>query len=346
MTIQIGNRTVGPGHPVWIVAEIGPNHSGSLRRAKRLVRAAAEAGADAVKFQAFLPADLTVNSRHPAYRLREGAWKGRTLWGLYSEALTPPSWFPELFALARELGLEPFASAFSPAAVRDLESLGVRVHKLASAEVSHEKLVEKMAATGRPVILSDGMATTLQLATALDRIGQENTALLHCVSGYPAEPWEYRLQLIRELASKTGQVVGLSDHTRGTLTAVAAVALGASIVEKHLMLEHWKYWKAPLDAGHSLDPGEFAHLVGAIRLTEETMALPPVMGRSPETGGQWRRRLVFRRALAKGETVTASELDVKRCGEGLEPDQGAEVFGRKLAVGIRGGDPVTEGVLI
>ena len=346
MSIQIGDRKVGPGHPVWIVAEISCNHAGSLRRARALVRAAAEAGADAVKFQLFKPRDLTVDSNHLGYRLANGPWAGKTLWELCEQAETPRSWVGELFELAERLGLEPFYSVFSPSAI-DLavRGLGVRVLKVASAEVPWLDLVHRCADTGLPVIVSDGMATAPQLAAALDLL-QGDGVLLHCVSEYPAPPESYRLQLLADLA-QTILPVGLSDHTLGHDVAVAAVALGACVVEKHLMLDRWHYGlRLPLDAGHSLTPGQFAEMVQAIRATEKAMSGPAILGRTEEAGAQWRRRLVFASGRDPGQLIRDHHVTVKRCGMGLEPERMGQVLGRRLAKSVERGDPVTTEVLV
>ena len=346
MSIQIGDRKVGPGHPVWIVAEISCNHAGSLRRARALVWAAAKAGADAVKFQMFDPGDLTMDSTHLGYRLAHGPWAGKRLWDLYRRAETPLWWLKGLFRLARGLDLEPFCSVFRPTGLAYAEiGLGVQVLKIASPEVSWPELVKECAATGLPVILSDGMATAPQLAAALDLL-QGDGVLLHCVSEYPAPPESYRLQLLADLA-QTILPVGLSDHTLGHDVAVAAVALGACVVEKHLMLDRWHYGlRLPLDAGHSLTPGQFAEMVQAIRATEKAMSGPAILGRTEEAGAQWRRRLVFASGRDPGQLIRDHHVTVKRCGMGLEPERMGQVLGRRLAKSVERGDPVTTEVLV
>lgn len=344
MTIRIGDRLVGPGLPTWVVAEVSCNHAGRLWRAKKLVEAAALAGANAVKFQMYTPGELTCDSEHAGYRLASGPWAGQRLWDLYERARTPTAWLPELFELARSWSLEPFCSVFSPGGVRFAAGiLDVNVLKVASAEVPHQRLISECAASNLPTILSDGMATTQQMAEALDQFdGGARAVFMHCVSSYPAEAGQYRLELIADtVGSGTTMPVGLSDHTTGPHTAVAAVALGASVVEKHLMLDRWQYWRPPLDAGHSVTPRQFAEMVKQVREVEAAMAQPALMGRDVRTGADWRRRLVFARALAGGSEVRRPHLAVRRCGMGAEPNNLPAIVGRQLAVSVEEGDPVT-----
>ena len=341
---EVGERKIGPGEPVFIVAEISCNHAGSLRRARALVRAAARAGADAVKFQAYTAREITCDSERPAYRIPRGPWAGRRLFDLYTEAATPYEWLPELFRLARDRGLYPFASVFGRPGLAAVRELRPALYKVASAEVTDAGLVEMIAGEGTPVVLSDGMATAEQLATALDILdGGDRAALLHCVSAYPAAPESYRLKLIRGLVeSGTTMPVGLSDHTRGSTVAVAAVALGASVVEKHLMLPRWRYWARPLDAGHSEEPRDFAATVEAIRKAEGAMRGPAEVGRSAKAGAAWRRRLVFAHGIGRGRVLTEADVMTRRAGLGLEPDRLRSVIGQRLTVDVRRGDPVVE----
>lgn len=338
--IEEAARWVGPGHPTFIVAEVSCNHAGSLKRARSLVYQAALAGADAVKFQVYTPGELTADSDRPAYRMKKGPWAGRRLWDLYQEAQTPSAWCPELFALARSLGLVPFASVFGPVGLSEVAPLNPSLYKIASAEVADPWLVEAVAKEGRPVIVSDGMATPRQLATALD-ILQEKGAMLHCVSAYPAKPGAYCLQLIRQLAP-TVLTVGISDHTPGVIAAPMAVAAGATIVEKHLMLPRWRYWRKPLDWDHSADPAAFAATVAGVRIADEMNCAPVRFGRPAEEGGPWRRRLVFLYDMRPGVKVTFDLMRTARAGDGMEPDEIEEVLGRKLTVYVKAGDPVVE----
>ena len=335
---------IGPGHPCFIIAEVSCSHVGSLRRAKQLIRDSAKAGADAVKFQMYGPWDMTLDVDHPAYRLKDTAWKGRRLWDLYEQARTPTGWFPELFELARSLGLVPFVSIFDPGHVSVTEALGMELYKIASCEVAWLDLVRAAAGTGKPVILSDGMASPKQLTAALEVVGDQ-AILLRCVSEYPAKPESYRLQNIRALAG-TGVRVGLSDHTTGTHTAVAAVALGACVVEKHIMSDHYWPWNQTLDKGHSVTPAAFGEMVRQIREIEAALILPARMGQPGAAGSSFRRRLVFRLDLDAGTVVDAeTDIAVVRCAEGWEPDWIDKIHGQTLRDDVERGDPVTAGVI-
>ena len=336
---------IGPGNPCFIIGEVSCNHAGSLRRAKALVRDCALAGADAVKFQMYSPRSMTMNVDHPAYRLTDTVWKGQHLWDLYTMAQTPTAWLKPLFALAREYGLVPFASVFHPDDVWYLDGLGAELYKIASCEVTWPALVREIADTGKPVILSDGMATPEQLGAALEILGGR-AILLRCVSEYPAKPESYRLQNIRFLAN-AGTRVGISDHTTGTHTAVAAVALGACVVEKHIMSRWYPPWNQTLDRGHSVTPKVFAEMVRQIREVEAALALAPRMGQPGQTGSTWRRRLVFAGPRKAGTILDpSSDIEVVRCSQGWEPELEERLRGKILATNVKRGDPVTAKVLL
>lgn len=338
--IEESGAKVGAGQPVYVVAEVSCNHRGSLHLARELVKAAAWAGANAVKFQAYTPDELTCNSSRPAYMMKEGPWRGRYLWDLYQEARTPLEWLPELFALARVQGLVPFASVFGLESLSTVAALQPSLYKVASAEVADLGFVELVASEGLPVVLSDGMATTMQIARALTTL-QEQAVLLHCVSTYPADLGQYSLPFIQQMAQS--QVpVGLSDHTVGTLMAPAAVAAGACMVEKHIVLPRWRYWPGarPLDWDHSIRSAGFLDMVGKVRLVEYSRQLPPQLGRPEGTAKAWRRRLVFAYDMDPGVKITADLLRTARAGMGWEPDRLEAVVGRKLTVQVQAGDPV------
>src|ERR1700676_2891464 len=235
---QIGERSVGPGHPVYVIAELSANHKQDIEQAKRIVHAAKEAGADAIKLQTYTPDTMTMRSHRECFLVQGGTlWDGRTLYDLYGEAHTPWEWQPKLEVLATELGLDLFSSAFDPSAVDFLETMGVPVHKIASPELVDLPLIQKMGRTGKPLILSTGMATLEEIEEAVGAAraaGATQIALLRCTSSYPASAEEMNLRSIPDLARRFGFPVGLSDHTPGIAVSVAAVALGASLIEKHL----------------------------------------------------------------------------------------------------------------
>src|SRR3990167_4608896 len=325
--MNIAGGEVGPGQPVFVVAEISCNHVGRLDLALRLIDAAAEAGADAVKFQAYTPDEMTVRSEHPAYRLTEGPWAGRTLWDLYTEAQTLREWFPALIERAKARGLIWFASVFGTESLAFLEGLGCPAYKIASAEVTDLELVRAVAATGRPVLLSDGMAADRRVLTAWDVMLESrpgySCAWLRCVSDYPADPASYSLASGGDWSENWG----LSDHTMTDTVAVAAGVLGACVVEKHLMLRVTEYGDGPaslpLDCGHSLTPPQFTAYVAAIRATE-------AMLRNTErkiSGSQWRRRLVFARDLPAGHVIGPDNVRTARCGQGRGPGEDVKGLG-------------------
>lgn len=341
--MRIGAHEIGRGHPVFVVAEIGPNHIGSYALATQLVREAAKAGASAVKFQVYTPDELTCDSDHPAYRMTSGPWKGRKLFDLYTDAMTPWEWMPPLMELADSLGMVAFASVFGPASLDYMESLGCPAFKIASAEVEDLDFVRLVASKGKPVILSDGLgreasnaATGVYARTTGDHSCQ-NVAVLRCVSAYPATPDSYGLEPARDELGDP--LPGLSDHTLGTETAVAAVALGACIVEKHLRLASYDYpqGERPHDYDHSIAPQDFASYVRAIRATE---AMVNGKGERGTDSEQWRRRLVFARDLPAGHVLTREDVRTARCGEGTHPNMVVCVLGNATPADVKAGDPV------
>src|SRR5256885_3448937 len=238
--IVIGRRSVGTGQPTYVVAEISANHRQKYEEAVKLVRAAMDAGADAVKVQTFTPDTITLRSDREDFRVEGGTlWDGRTLYDLYEEAHMPWEWQPKLKAVATDLGLDFFSSPFDPTAVEFLEKMSVPAYKIASFEIVDLPLIEKVAKTGKPMIISTGMATKEEIGEALDaarRAGADQIALLKCNSGYPSPPAEMNLGTIPDMHQVFGVPVGLSDHTLGIATPIAAVALGASFIEKHFTL--------------------------------------------------------------------------------------------------------------
>ena len=263
--VKIGNRFIGPGHPVYIVAELSANHRQDYDEAVRLIHAAKDTGADAVKLQTYTPDTMTIDIDLELFRHGKGSlWAGRTLYDLYTEAYTPWEWQPKLKKIANDLGLDLFSTAFDPSAVDFLEEMGVPVHKVASFEIVDIALIEKMARTGKPLIISTGMATLAEIEEAVQtarNAGATQIALLKCTSAYPAPPEEMNLRTIPHLAQAFDVPVGLSDHSLGIAVPVAAVALGACIVEKHFTLSRDD--TGP-DSAFSLEPREFKKMVTAI----------------------------------------------------------------------------------
>lgn len=341
-TIQIGKRKVGPGQPVFIVAELSANHNQHYERAVKLVHSAKNAGADAVKLQTYTADTLTIGSTQEWFRIKGGTlWDGRTLHDLYTEAYTPWDWQPRLKEIANELGLELFSSAFDPTAVDFLEQMGVPAHKVASPELVDIPLIEKMARTGKPLILSTGMATLDEIEEAVlaaQRAGATQIALLKCTSGYPAKLEEMNLRTIPALAAKFGVPVGLSDHTLGIAVPVAAVSLGACIVEKHFTLS--RATPGP-DSAFSLEPAEFAEMVQAIRVAEQALgAMRYGVGEDEAKTRAFRRSLFVVQDVKVGQEFTAANVRSIRPSAGLHPRHLPEVLGRTAARDIVRGTPL------
>ncbi len=341
--LEINGRLVGPGHPAYLIAEVSANHNRDFDRAVQLVRAAKEAGADAVKVQTYKPDTLTIPSDQEYFRIGGGTlWDGRTLYDLYGEGSMPWEWQPELKALAEKIGLDFFSTAYDPTAVDFLEDLGVPLHKVASFEVVDLQLIERMAGTGKPLIISTGMATLGDIEEAFEaarRGGAEQIAFLKCTSAYPAPPGSMNLRTIPHLAQAFGVPVGLSDHTMGPAVPVAAVALGASIVEKHLTLS--RDLPGP-DSAFSMEPEEFRVMVDAIRTAEKALGTV-AYGQTHEE----EKSILFRRSLfvvedmEAGEEFTDRTVRSIRPGHGLPPRHLKDVLGGRAACDIARGTPLS-----
>ncbi|MEE9288440.1 MAG: pseudaminic acid synthase [Bacteroidota bacterium] len=341
-TIRIGNRLVGESQPTFVVAELSANHGQEFDEAVRLVKAAKESGADAVKLQTYTPDTLTIQSEKEHFRISGGTlWDGRTLYELYGEAYMPWEWQPKLKDIAEDLGMDLFSSAFDPSAVDFLEEMGVPAYKVASFELVDIPLIEYIARTGKPMIMSTGMATLSEIDEAVraaKKEGATQIALLKCTSAYPAPPEEMNLRAIPHLEEAFGVPTGLSDHTLGIAVPVAAVALGACIVEKHFTLS--RDVPGP-DSAFSLEPQEFKAMVEAIRTVE--VALGKVCYGVSEREAKSR---VFRRSLfvvqdmKAGEMFTGENVRSIRPGHGLPPKYLKDVIGRRAGEDIKKGTPL------
>ena len=341
-TFSIANRPLGPGHPVYIIAELSANHNQDFDQAVRILEAARDAGADAVKIQTYTADTITMRSDRPEFQVKGGTlWDGRTLHDLYQEAFTPWEWQPKLKAIADGWNLPLFSSAFDSTAVDFLEAMNVPAHKIASPELVDIPLIEKMARTGKPLIMSTGMATIEEIEEALTAAraaGAQQIALLKCTSAYPAAPAEMNLRTIPEMARRFDVPVGLSDHTMGIEVPVAAVALGACILEKHLTLS--RDLKGP-DSEFSLDPKEFRNLVQAVRNAEQSLGTIyfGVSGREEATR-RFRRSLFVVADIQRGEIFTPETVRSIRPAQGLHPRHLPEVLGRRAARDLTSGTPL------
>jgi pseudaminic acid synthase len=339
---SIAGREIGPGRPVYVIAELSANHGGRYEIAAGIVEAAAEAGADAVKLQTYTPDTITIASDAAPFRQGDASlWAGRTLHDLYGEAYMPWEWQPRLKALAEGLGLHCFSSPFDPTAVDFLFKMNVPAFKVASFELVDLPLVRRMAATGRPLVMSTGMATEAEIdeaVAAAREAGATEIALLKCTSAYPSPPEALNLRAIPAMAERWGLPVGLSDHTMGEAVPVAAVALGACIVEKHMTLSHDN---ATPDAPFSLDPIEFKRMVEAIRVAEQAIAgdrLGPTAGEAESR--RFRRSLFVVEDVAAGEPLTEQNVRSIRPADGLHTRHLESVLGRRAAHDIARGTPL------
>lgn len=337
--LSVAGRQVGVGHSCYIIAELSANHGQNYDRAVELVHAAREAGADAIKLQTYTPDTLTINSRRPEFMIGSGTlWEGRNLYELYSEAYTPWDWQPKLKAEAERLGLHCFSTPFDDTAVDFLERIDVPAYKIASFELVDTGLLRKVAATGKPVIMSTGMATLCEIDEAvrtLRETGCEQLALLKCTSAYPAPPEEMNLRTIPHLAEAFGLPTGLSDHTLGIAVPVAAVPLGACIIEKHLTLrrEH-----GGPDAAFSLEPGEFKAMVDAVRIAEKAVGRVNYEITQKEAASRvFRRSLFVVKDVKAGEVFTRDNVRSIRPGYGLAPKHLDSILGRKSTCRIAKG---------
>ncbi len=340
--LTINGRRIGPGEPTYFVAEMSANHGGDFEVAKGILEAAKEAGADAIKLQTYTADTMTIHSDRESFRIGGGTlWDGRTLYDLYKEASTPWEWQPELKAIAEKLGIDLFSAAYDASAVEFLEEMGVPAHKVASFEIVDLPLIARMAETGKPILISTGLASWEEMqeaVTAARNAGATQVALLKCTSAYPSPLEEMHLRAIPEMREAFGVPVGLSDHSLAIEVPVAAVTLGACLVEKHFTLSR----EMPsADAAFSLEPEEFRAMVRAVRSVEAALGVA-----RPEIGPEEAKSRVFRRSLfvvhdvKAGERFSEENLRSIRPGDGLHPQHLKELLGRKAAVDIERGTPM------
>ena len=342
--IHIAGRVIGPGHPAYLVAEISANHHQQFDEAAALVRAAARAGADAVKLQTYTAETMTLDADGAVFRIGEGSpWTGRRLYDLYDDAQMPWAWHAPLQAIARAERIALFSTPFDGSAVDFLESLDMPAYKIASFELVDTALLRRVARTGKPVILSTGMATEDEIGEAVASLrdaGCREIALLRCASAYPAQPADIHLRAMQTLADRFGVVAGLSDHTLDPVVAVTAVALGGSLVEKHVTLDRSK---GGADATFSLEPRELTELVRQVRTAEQALGTSRTI---PGPTDAERASLAFRRSLfvvqdiEQGEAFTAANVRALRPGDGLPPKHLDTVIGRRAAAKIPRGTPL------
>jgi N-acetylneuraminate synthase len=345
MQLDIAGRAVGPGAPVYVIAELSGNHNGDIGRARELVLAAAAAGADAVKIQTYTPDTLTIDADTEWFRLGKGTlWADRNLYDLYAEAATPWEWHEELAAVAADLGLHLFSTPFDVTAVDHLAAMDVPVYKIASFELVDLELIRAAASRGKPLIMSTGMSTAEEIADALDAAREApGVALLRCNSSYPAPVEEMDLLTIPDMAARFEVPIGLSDHTLDDVASLVAVSLGACILEKHITLARAD---GGPDAAFSLEPAELTRWIGAVRAAEQALGDIRYGASTHEEASLVFRRSIFVVAdVAEGETFTRDNVRVIRPGYGMAPKQLPSVLGRVAARSIERGTPLTPDLL-
>jgi len=346
-SITIDGRLIGAEMPPYVIAEMSANHNGNIETAFKLIEAAKQAGADAVKMQTYRPDTITLNCDSDDFRIHGGLWDGRTLYDLYQEAHTPWEWHAPLFEHARKHGITIFSSPFDNTAVDLLEDLNTPAYKIASFEAVDIALIKYVASTGKPMIISTGMADAEEIQEAIDAArsgGCKELAVLHCVSGYPAPAEDYNLRTIPDMIQRFGLVTGLSDHTLDNTTAITSVAMGASIIEKHFTLD--RKGGGP-DDSFSLEPPELAALCKDSKTAWAALGRVDYGRKSSEQGNvKFRRSLYFVKDLKAGDVITADAVRSVRPGFGLAPKHFEELLGKQLFHDVVANSPVTSNIML
>jgi len=338
---EIDGRLIGDSEPPYIIAEISANHNGKIENAFDIIEMAKRSGADAVKMQTYTPDTITLNSKKPDFMINEGLWAGNSLYDLYAKAYTPWEWHAELFEHAKRQELTIFSTPFDFSAIELLEKLNAPAYKIASFECIDLPLVRAAASTGKPLIISTGMANESEINDAVEtalRFGSGELALLHCVSGYPAPAQEYNLLTLKDMREKFGVTVGLSDHTLSNTTAVAAVALGATLIEKHVTLD--RSGGGP-DDSFSLEENDLEDLCTVTKTAWEALGKVNYERTESEKGNvKFRRSLYFVRDLKQGDIITQDCVRSVRPGFGLAPKHLDVIIGAKLNRDVSANTPV------
>lgn len=339
---QKGVRKIGPGQPVFIIAEMSGNHNQDIQKAYKIINAASKAGVDAIKLQTYTPDTITIDCDNKYFQVKVNkAWKGQTLYNLYKKAYTPWGWQPKLKKYAESKGLICFSTPFDDTAIDFLEKMRVQLYKVASFEIVDIPLLERIGKTRKPVIMSRGMATEKEIKLAiktLKKSGCPAIALLHCVSSYPSLPEQMNLATIPDMSKRFNIFTGLSDHTLGTAVSVGSIPLGASIIEKHLTL---KRSEGGPDAAFSLEPNEFKNLVQSIRTVEKAMGKPSYKAERQESENIIFRKSIFVvKEIKKGEKFTHKNIRSIRPGYGLGPKNLKKIIGKKANKLLAKGTPL------
>ncbi|MCJ8215671.1 pseudaminic acid synthase [Aeromonas veronii] len=340
--MQIDHRPINQEQAPYVIAELSANHNGNLDRALAIMTAAKAAGASAVKLQTYRPDTITLKSERPEFQIHGGLWDGHSLYDLYEWAHTPWEWHQALFAKGRELGLTVFSSPFDFSAVDLLESFGCPAYKIASFELVDLPLIRYAAQTGKPLIMSTGMANEAEITAAVEmalKHGNGQLALLHCVSGYPAPAAEYNLRTIPMLRQRFGIEVGLSDHTLGSATAIAATALGATLIEKHFTLARAD---GGPDCAFSMEPAELTELVASVNTAHAALGVADYQLTASEQGNRaFRRSLYLVKEMVAGEVLTAEHIKSVRPALGLPPADYDRLIGKRVNRSLSANQPLS-----
>ena len=340
--ITIGEKKIGNDFSPYVIAEMSANHNGDINNAYKIIDMAKATGADAVKMQTYTPDTLTIDCNSPDFQLTDGLWSGRSLYELYKEAYTPWDWHKPLFEYAREKDITMFSSPFDNTAVDLLEDLNVPAYKVASFEAIDLPLIKYVAGTGKPMIISTGMADAEEIQEAINAAiegGCKELAILHCVSGYPAPAEDYNLRTLSDMQSRFGLPVGLSDHTLDNTTAITSVALGSCIIEKHVTLD--RNGGGP-DDSFSLEPAELKALCVGVKTAWQSLGEINYDRKSSEQGNlKFRRSLYFVKDIEAGEVITELHVKSIRPGYGLAPKYYDQVLGKIASTNIDRGTPVS-----
>lgn len=343
--ITIAERKIGAAFSPYVIAEMSANHNGNLQAAFNIIEQAKKAGADALKIQTYRPDTITLNSNLPDFQINDGLWSGRTLYELYEWAHTPWEWHSPLFEYARKIDITIFSSPFDTTAVDLLEDLNAPAYKIASFEAVDLPLIRYVASTGKPMIISTGMANAEEIEEAIEAAhagGCKELAILHCVSGYPAPAEDYNLRTLLDMQQRFELVTGLSDHTLDNTTAIASVALGASIIEKHFTLN--RNGGGP-DDSFSLEPAELKQLCIGTKTAWSALGKVDYSRKNSEVDNvKFRRSLYFVKDLQVGETITADAVRSVRPGFGLAPKYLQDVIGKTVTQPIFANTPVSADV--
>jgi pseudaminic acid synthase len=340
-SIVINHRRIGTGEPTYIIAEMSANHNQDLESAVNIIKAAKRSGADAIKLQTYTPDSLTIDCDNPYFKITDTIWQGQTLYELYSKAFTPWEWHVKLKEIAQDLNMDFFSTPFDAEAVQFLEGLEVPAFKIASFELVDHQLLQIVAKTGKPILISTGMASIGEIEEAVNVMtdaGNTAIALMKCTSAYPAPPEEMNLKTIPHLMAAFNVPIGLSDHSLGSAASIAAVALGACIIEKHFCLSRSE---GGPDSAFSMEPNEFERMVKSIRIAEKAVGKVSYKVTEKQSSNRIFRRSIFVvRDMKKGEIFTQKSTRSIRPGHGLMPKYLNDILGKKASKDIKRGTPL------